>query len=277
MKAFYEIADGARAPHTRSSYYSVIHAKTFPAHFHRAIEFVYVLSGEMVYVCEGKEYTVREGSVLLSLPYQAHEYRVEKPTDLFYFIADPHMIPSLALTLENRIPASPVRAYGEEGQAFFGSLIGVLRDDDRIPKSWQIPSHPYIVPILSAMLEYHFEHVGLEASRGETSQLSLLQRIMLHLEEHYPEDGYSVSGAAQALGISPQYLSTIVRERTGRSLTEHLHNIRITHAQNLLLKSDATVTEIALASGFSSIRTFNRVFREYTGVSPGEWRKNQQK
>ena len=57
-------------------------------------------------------------------------------------------------------------------------------------------------------------------------------------------------------------------------IADFINNLRIEHARGLLSRG-GRITDVAYASGFSSIRTFNRVFSEEYGCSPSEYRKKK--
>ena len=57
------------------------------------------------------------------------------------------------------------------------------------------------------------------------------------------------------------------------SICEYIHSLRVEDAKVLLMQTNQSVTDIAEELGFGSIRTFNRVFLEKTGMSPREYRK----
>ena len=57
---------------------------------------------------------------------------------------------------------------------------------------------------------------------------------------------------------------------------KHIGNLRVNYACDLL-ETNSSVTEVAMASGFSSIRTFNRVFLRVMGMTPREYLKQNQR
>ncbi len=80
------------------------------------------------------------------------------------------------------------------------------------------------------------------------------------------------SAAAQA-GFSVCYFSRIFKQFTNYNFVEYLALQRIKKARLLLSDPDKSITEISYQAGFKSISTFNRVFRQYRGCSPSEYRK----
>ncbi|HCW52593.1 MAG TPA: hypothetical protein DG753_02390 [Clostridium sp.] len=78
---------------------------------------------------------------------------------------------------------------------------------------------------------------------------------------------------ASYTGFSSYYFSRIFKQVTSCSFVEYVTNQRIRLAQQLLSNNSHTITEVAYLSGFKSIATFNRVFKNYKGYSPREFRK----
>ncbi|MBQ7325270.1 MAG: helix-turn-helix transcriptional regulator [Clostridia bacterium] len=81
-----------------------------------------------------------------------------------------------------------------------------------------------------------------------------------------------VSEVGDHFGYNSEYLTTLLKKATNRSLTDHITAGRIEAAKQLLLCSNQSVKEIAYACGFGSDKYFLRVFREKTGLTPGEYR-----
>lgn len=87
------------------------------------------------------------------------------------------------------------------------------------------------------------------------------------------EHELTLESTADYIGFSACYFSRIFKQVTNYNFIEYLTLQRIKRAQLLLSDSDMTITEISYQAGFKSISTFNRVFRQYKGCSPSEYRK----
>ncbi len=83
----------------------------------------------------------------------------------------------------------------------------------------------------------------------------------------------SLESAAAQAGFSVCYFSRIFKRFTNYNFVEYLALQRIKKAQILLSDPDKSITEVSYQAGFKSISTFNRVFRQYKGCSPSEYRK----
>ncbi len=93
-----------------------------------------------------------------------------------------------------------------------------------------------------------------------------------YIKNNLTADDLSQGAMAAMAGISRDYFSRIFKNVTGMNYSKWLNTIRLEKASELLTEEGRTLTEIAMLSGFQSIPSFNRVFREEKGMAPGEYR-----
>jgi AraC-like DNA-binding protein len=85
---------------------------------------------------------------------------------------------------------------------------------------------------------------------------------------------WTVDEMAALVGLGTTAFNEKVKNFTGFSPINYLINIRISEAIKLLKRQDASVTDIALETGFYSSQHFSTTFRKLTGFTPSEFRKN---
>jgi len=73
-------------------------------------------------------------------------------------------------------------------------------------------------------------------------------------------------------GLSPPYFSTIFKEEMGENLSKYLNRLRVEKASHLLLETDMSLSEIAACCCFEDQSWFSKIFKAYTGISPGKYR-----
>ena len=106
-----------------------------------------------------------------------------------------------------------------------------------------------------------------------TKQDKMLLQFEEYLAENYPND-ISLSAAAEKAGLSPAYFSTVFKEKTGHSFVDYVSEYRINEAKRLLLETEDTLNEIAVQVGYYNANSLTKVFKKYTGVTPGQFRKS---
>lgn len=98
-----------------------------------------------------------------------------------------------------------------------------------------------------------------------------VRRALSFVGERYNEP-LTLSDVAEYLGISPNYLSTLFHQTTGVSFRDHLCQVRVEAGKRLLLSTDLSLVEIAVAVGFPDQSYFCKVFKKHVGLTPGKFR-----
>jgi AraC-like DNA-binding protein len=94
---------------------------------------------------------------------------------------------------------------------------------------------------------------------------------MTYINNHYNQD-LSLEDVAEFAGFSRYYFSRSFKKQTGYSFKDYLCQKRLQVAMDLLIRTDKSMKDVAVESGFGSVATFNRVFREKKGCTPTQFR-----
>ena len=94
------------------------------------------------------------------------------------------------------------------------------------------------------------------------------------VREHYREE-LTLMQVAEAVGTSASYLSRVMNLKNELGFSKYLNELRISHAQMLLRTTDMRIADIARDSGYTNIRTFNRIFKEHFHCSPSDMRNDE--
>jgi AraC-like DNA-binding protein len=97
---------------------------------------------------------------------------------------------------------------------------------------------------------------------------------LLTLDKVYHEPTYSRAKLAQECGTSEANLSRILNTHFGKTLPQLLNEYRVADAKRLLTETDAPVKIVAAEVGFNALPSFNRVFKDMTGVTPSKFRRS---
>ncbi|WP_434362644.1 helix-turn-helix domain-containing protein [Parasalinivibrio latis] len=104
------------------------------------------------------------------------------------------------------------------------------------------------------------------------------ERMLRYMSQNFPNP-ISIQDIAESSGVSVSYAVMLFRKFLGRTMKEHLTELRLQHAKMLLTESNAKIVSVAIESGFSSISCFYDTFQKHVNTSPAEFRKisNQRK
>lgn len=132
--------------------------------------------------------------------------------------------------------------------------------------------------ILRRQMELEFLYKKLRRFEGYDRELSItdlseekLKRVEDFINENFTED-ISREGLASAVEMNPNYMGSLFKTYTGKTINEYINTLRVEEAKRLLDEGRLRVIDIAFEVGFENIVTFNRVFKKLTGRTPSEYK-----
>jgi two-component system response regulator YesN len=103
----------------------------------------------------------------------------------------------------------------------------------------------------------------------------LIKQVKVYISSNILEPSISLNYVAEAMHISPAYLSRIFKQETGTTFVEYLMDCKLNIDKDLLLKnSDMKIEELCNTIGYSSSQYFIRKFKVKFGITPNEFRLN---
>ena len=98
-----------------------------------------------------------------------------------------------------------------------------------------------------------------------------IQKVKQYVNDHYAES-LKLSDLAELVGMSPVSFSRFFHQRTGRTLSEYIVDIRLGFAARMLVDSPKNISEICYECGFNNLSNFNRIFKARRNCTPREFR-----
>lgn len=239
-------------------------------HLHSQVELVLVEKGSAQVFVDGNQMIISEGSGILVSPHTIHRFYSDNPENkISSFVFSTEFIPDF-------------KGFFESAKVPY-----VILDKNRCPEFAlaQIKylvdfSHSYSVgkTVVKGLMTALLSGMMPAYSGGEfpkyndrSSNFEICRQLLLYIDSNISQD-LSLEKISKALNIVPSYVSTVFSRSFNISLNTYITQKRISVAKALLMNSPKTITEIAFDSGFSSIRSFNRRFKESEGVTPSEFR-----
>lgn len=140
-------------------------------------------------------------------------------------------------------------------------------------------SKQIVISQIETLLNYSERYYDRQFMTREKSNSQILEKLETLLSDHFNSDDLiskglpSVKHVAEELGVSPKYLTGLLKVLTGQSTQQHIHDKLIEKAKEHLSTTHLSVSEIAYQLGFEHSQSFSKLFKMKTNQSPLEFRQ----
>jgi YesN/AraC family two-component response regulator len=131
-------------------------------------------------------------------------------------------------------------------------------------------------------IEMEVEAPMEEAGEGSMAFAGLLEndkysdqmnKVLDYIHKRYAKD-LSLEQVAKHIGLSPSYISAMFKRESGINFVPYLHTCRVVKAQQLMNEQPKLpLDKVALQVGYENPRHFFKVFKKYSGLTPGKYRE----
>ena len=141
-------------------------------------------------------------------------------------------------------------------------------------------SQPVIIAQIELLLTFADRFYHRQFLTRKITNHQILNRLEELLTDYFNSEALTEKGlpsvqfVAEALNVSPTYLSSLLKVLTGQSTQQHIHDKLIEKAKEKLSTTALSVSEIAFALGFEHSQSFSKLFRSKTSLSPLEFRQS---
>ncbi|MCR5656381.1 MAG: response regulator [Butyrivibrio sp.] len=133
----------------------------------------------------------------------------------------------------------------------------ILADEDNTRK--------YFTRILDTALDIRDEN-----SKGRYHDL--VSDVISYIEKHYTEDELSLNTLAAHVNFSPNHLSAVFKQETGKPFIKYLTDYRMNAAKELLSTTSKKSNEIGFLVGYKDPHYFSYIFKKTQGITPTQYR-----
>lgn len=242
----------------------------FPLHVHQYIELTHVIEGGTEMQIGSRKYTLGPGCFALAFPNIPHDYHTisdEENTQFHIINCYPSLLPLHQKQLLEKYPRIPVLQANQVHEDILYAEKRLLELDPAADSNYTLVS-----VLISLILCRLFPQMQLADFKDTPPDLTC--DIISYISRHFPEE-ITLTTLASKFGIGKFALSRIFSNVLGISFSSYINSLRINYSKSLLTHTDWSIIHIALESGYHNQQTFNRVFKEMTGCTPKEYRKNR--
>lgn len=233
-------------------------------HIHKNFELVYVIKGRLNCTLNNESFVMTEGEFALCLPYEIHSYLPDKETEYWIIVFSGDFVHSFSKEITNKIGSG----RGFRVKKCIEEYVKEQLIYNNIPTMFTLKSCLY------AICEEYLSSVSLTDNKNSKSELVGI--IIDFVQERYAEK-ISLRDIAKVAGYDYNYMSRCFKNIFNMSFTDFVNLYRIENAIELLETTNDKITEIALKSGFQSVRSFNEVFKKNVKVTPMQYKKTSRK
>lgn len=254
--------------------------------------FPFVLDGIAFAICIGggaririnfREYDIEKNTIITILPFYVVEY-LERTDDLlveFLIFSVDFMTEmpqsSSSLDISKSLTEYPCLKVSEEEAEKY------LEFHSFIVKQYKRRDHPFRPAMAKGLLyalltetgaiyyNKYVEDAEFRKSDSTSHQEELVERFFKLLLEHH-KDEKTLQFYADKMFLTPKYLSTVVKDRTGRTAFSWINEALIASVKYMLKTTDMTVLQISEEMNFPNPSFFGRFFKKHTGMTPLQYR-----
>ena len=226
-------------------------------HFHSSIELYFIDEGEMEVLVNDRKKLLTAGQMSVALSYNPHGYKTPEGSRSAVLIIPSAFCREFLERVKDKRPAFPFITDADTVATLreFARQIG-RNDIDPIKRNG------YIYLVLGTLLEA----LSFETS-AHSSDTDLASALLLAVNEGFRQN-ISLKELAVLFGYSESYISRYFKDNFGVGFNEYINLLRLRCALELINEKKHSITYCAMESGFSSMRTFYRCFKEEFGCTP---------
>ena len=230
----------------------------YHAHFHKSFEMVFCAAGTLSVTISGIHHILTAGQAVLIPPNTVHSFESTHSSELYALLFGQRVIPEFSALLLGKLP----KKYTFPVDDVLCTLMpGCFKDNHSSYAA-------------KAMLYHACELFinGNDFMDGAPLETDAAFKILTYIQDHFREE-LTLQAVADQNGYSYSYVSRLVQQHFGMPFSRLIAHYRVDYAKSLLRARKYSIADVAMYSGFGSIRNFNRVFHKITGFTPSAFIK----
>lgn len=244
----------------------------FVAHNHRELEVIAMTAGTVEFYVDSVMHELHEGDVLVIPPYCIHRAHILPRATYECVCFDLSILwdEELARGLErgSLTVGDHLIAGSPECTAVWGAICASVSAFEARQNGWEME----VIGHLSLAFARLRGAGYFITSTTDVREHAFCKDVLDYVDAHYHEPITSAT-AASSLYLNNSYFCRLFKRHFGCSFSEFVNSYRIEKAKFRLSDPQASISEIAISTGFNSFSYFCKMFKRSTGVSPTEYRR----
>lgn len=253
-------------------------SESYAAHWHPSIEIIMPIENSYEVTTAGNHYKLAEEDIIIIPPGELHELIAPKTGSRLILLIDHSLITSLkgmsSILPVLRTPRVIKKSDVDIHSNVMNLLLQIKREyAEKIPL-WEASIYSKMIQFFLLIGRKSLTDSSFFAESKQSKQTEYIEKfdmIFDYIHNNYMKE-ITLDTIAGIANFSKFHFSRLFKQFTNMSFYDYLNKERIQVAETLLLNPELSITEVAFQSGFSSISTFNRVFKNIKKCSPTEFR-----
>lgn len=244
---------------------------SYHAHCHPEVELIYVETGSLFIGVNEEKRLVTEGSFVVCGSNDIHyfEHDSGKSSRVVILIFKPELLGASRIWPGDFQFASPYLTPSVESERLAELMYSILQENKGISTAYTMIIKGLLLQLCGSLQRYV---PALPKDKEPHEQRARMQKILSYIEDNCCSE-ITLESIARHFNMDPHHFSRTFKSTLGINFKTYLNTVRISLAEIKLESTEASITDIALECGFSSIRTFNRVYKSLKGRPPSHLRK----
>ncbi|OAB38548.1 hypothetical protein PMSM_01745 [Paenibacillus macquariensis subsp. macquariensis] len=248
-------------------------------HWHDSIELLFVLKGKVDVYIEKKRFTLQEEDVLIINSNEIHRIQSDENNLLLALQIPISFIKTQFADIDEVKFLCKSFLYKPEEQEKFNEVRSLLAEMmwvyNKENFSYELKIKSLLFQLIYVLLWKFRESRTENSSRIGSKYKDRMLSIVNYIQGNYMKS-LSLHEIAEQEHLSLPYLSSFFQKSMGKSFSEYVNQLRLKHALRDITYTDHSITQIAMDHGFSSPKSFHKVFKDVYKVTPNQYRKDLQ-
>lgn len=244
---------------------------SYHPHCHPEVELIYVESGSLWIGVNEEKQLVTEGGFVVCGSNDIHYFEHDKGKDsrVIILIFKPELLGSLRIWPGDFQFATPYLSQSEETTYLVDLMYSILQENKDTSTGYTMVIKGLLLQLCGSLLRYI---PTLPKDKEPHEQRARMQKILSYIENNCCSE-ITLESIARHFNMDPHHFSRTFKSTLGFNFKTYLNTVRISLAEIKLESTESSITDIAMECGFTSIRTFNRVYKSLKGRPPSHLRK----
>ena len=251
----------------------------YATHWHNALEIIIPIDNYYDVEVEGISYHLRPDEILIIPLGKLHQLTAPSSGSRFIYLLDISCLEGLkGFAGIKSLLTAPLFVTKESYSHIYEDVYDLLaRMRNEYFRKNEYAELTIYALLINLFVKFGYNHIQTQdlfpnvRSYKQKEYVKKFNDLLDYIDKHYTEE-LNLEEIADSSGFSKYHFSRLFKQYTGFTFCDYLCYRRIKAAELLLSRQDLSITEVALQSGFSSISTFNRIFKQQKKCTPSEYR-----